>query len=137
MRILVDQTFWIALMDSAHEKHEQSREKFKELLMENHQFYITSHILDEVLFHIRNHLPDKENELVNILFDAIDGNYLKIIHIGRMTYRESVKLWKKYREWPYGILDLANVVIMRKRFIMGILTWRNEYRLFNVNTLNE
>lgn len=136
MRILVEQTFWFALLDKQNANHSLTAEKMKEVLAGNHQLYVTSFILNEVLKFIRENQKEREEELTKIFYDALDSNYLKIIHLGRITQRETLKLWKKYPEWPYHPFDLSNVYIYRRRFFNGFLTWRKEYKKFNINILN-
>lgn len=136
MRVLVDHSFWIALMDPENEHYEKSQDVFKEIMGENHQLYVTSFILNEVLYYIRKNLKDKEEELTSVFYDALESNYLKLINLGRITQRETLKFWKKHPDWPYHPFDLANVFVIKRRFFNGFLTWRPEYKEFNINILN-
>jgi predicted nucleic acid-binding protein len=137
VRILIDQTFWVALIDPSNDLYEKSQEIFKEILAENNQLYVTSFIFNEILKYIRTNLKNQEDELIKIFYDALDSNYLKMINLGRITQRETLKLWKKNPSWPYHPFDLANVFVIKRRFFSGFLTWRKEYKEFNINILNQ
>ncbi|GAB4181017.1 MAG: hypothetical protein Kow00108_17650 [Calditrichia bacterium] len=137
MRILVDQSFWISVVDKNDKLHEKSVQILKDILSENHQLYITSFIYNELLYYIRKNLPDAESRLFNIFQEALENNYLKLINLGRLSQREAIRLWSKHTDWPYKPGDLSNLFIMKRRFINSILTWRNEYKSFNINILNQ
>ncbi|MCK5075371.1 MAG: PIN domain-containing protein [Calditrichia bacterium] len=136
MRIMVDQTFWLSLLDENDQNHAKSQKIFSDILAENNTLYITNYIFNETVFQIRKNFSNNQEEILQIFEDAIHNNYLKILFIGRITQKDINRFWKKYPDWPFQPLDLANISIMKKRFIPSMLSWRQEYKDLNINVLN-
>lgn len=128
MRIFVDQSAWLAVADKNDPLHRAFQTELKDYLQGGHRFYTTNVVIGNVVSELKQKQGTQlANRFYSIIEEAWLGTYLHILWIGRRTFKDAVRLFKKFPDSQLSLFDCANVVLMNRRNIRFILTVNSAY----------
>lgn len=138
MRVFVDETGWLALMDSTLPEHAQVSEVFADLLSNNARLFTHNIAVANSLDAIRNRFGSvAAKKFGDTIDEAHAGTYLSILWIGRRTQKESLRLFRNHTDLDLHPYDFASFQMMNKRRIHTILTIKQAYSKLGLNVIPE
>ncbi len=138
MKVFIDETGWLALLEASHPEHPVVQKTFKELLEGNHRFYTTNVVIGNVVAQLKAQRGAQEAlRFYEIIEEAWLGTYLHVLWIGRRTFRDALKLFAKYPKSVFTVFEFANVLLMNRRNIRFVLTTKFEYDEFGFKIIPE
>ncbi|GAB4327032.1 MAG: hypothetical protein Kow0037_00300 [Calditrichia bacterium] len=128
MKIFIDSTGWLNMIDPDMPEHRTFQKEFKEFLDEGHSFYTTNVILGEAISEIKKRMgAQKADEVYSVVEESWLGTHLHILWIGRRTFRDAVRLFRRFPNENLSVFEAANVILMNRRNIRFIMTTQTVY----------
>lgn len=138
MKVFINEDALLAIADKKRSTHIAMTDEFQMFLQGGHRFYTTNVVVGNVLSEIKKDQGTARAEkFYSILEEAWLGTYLHILWIGRRTFKDAVRLFKKFPDSTLSLYDCANVVLMNRRNIRFILTINSAYDKMGFKTVPE
>jgi predicted nucleic acid-binding protein len=128
MKIFVDETAWISLLNPKTPYHQQIKREFERALKNEDRIFTHNIAVGIALSTIKNEMgTERAGRFNEILEDAYQGAYLHILWIGRRSQKEAGRLFRKEAGVSLGLYDFAASIFMKRRRIGSIITTKSEF----------
>ncbi len=138
MRLFIDETAWIQLMNPELEHHNAISREFNRALSEGDKLFTHNVAIGLAVSEVRKTrgypLASKFGEIIDA---AYTGAHLSILWIGRRTQKEAAWILRKHSELPLDFFDFAAVVLMKRRRIRTIMTTKSAYKKLEMTVIPE
>lgn len=119
--IFITDSVWIALADERHPDHEDTQQRFKQLLDDEHKLMTSSYVVDWVIEHLKSNV---DGEAAKRFFDIIEratvGNYLKVFWLSRRLRTQALEA---YLNEDFKRLSRAlNITLIKQKNVHAVLT---------------
>lgn len=124
-KYLIDESFWISLLDPTSESYKVNRLKYEQLVKEGGIFYTSNFILGLAFNHFKKNLStDIAEQFYYFIFRSYTLGELKIEWIGKKYSKEATSILFADSQGAKNInlLDAANLAICRNRKIKYYLS---------------
>ncbi len=136
MKIFIDDTGWVQLMNPAAEQHILFEEAFRQMLNQGDKFFTHNISVGAAFNTLRRNLnPAVAFKFYETIEEAYTGTHLHILWVGRKTQREAVRLMKKHPELDLTLYDYAAYMFMNRRRIRNILTTKTTFQELGLKVL--
>lgn len=138
MRLFIDETAWIQLMNPELVHHGAISREFNRALTEGDKLFTHNVAVGLAISEIRQTLGHPlANKFGETIEAAYMGTHLSILWIGRRTQKEAAWMLRKHSELPLDFFDFAGVVLMKRRRIRTILTTKAAYKKLEMTVIPE
>lgn len=138
MKIFIDDSAWVQLLNPTAPHHQAITDAFSRALQNDDKLFTHNIAIGIALSEIKRDLGFsvawKFNEIIE---EAYTGTHLTILWIGRRNQKEAVRLMRKHAELPLGLYDFASYILMKRRRINTILSLRGGYNQLELKVLPE
>lgn len=138
MKIFVDETAWIALIDSQNEFHTAVKHEFSRTLNNEDRIFTHNVALGNALNDIKIKLGmDLLRQFGAIIEDASAGAHLTILWINRRNQKEAIRLLRNHPDLTLNLYDHAAYLFMNRRRIRTILTTNKAFKELGLKVIPE
>jgi len=138
MRIFIDSTAWVNLGDPGQAYHQAAQKFLMSALENDYQFYTSNISLGNALSILKSNVgADQAFHFYDIVEEAYLGAHLSILWVGRRTQKEAIRLMRRYPELTLDLNDFANIVLMTRRRIPLIFSFKKEYEDLGLKVVPE
>ena len=138
MRIFIDQTAWVQVVNKDAPHHQQVVDELNKVLLGGDKLFThnvaVGFALNEILEKQGSAVAGKFNEIID---EAHTGTHLNILWISRRTQKEAARLLRKKPDAGLGIFDFAGYILMRRRRIRTIITTKAAYNSLELKVIPE
>jgi predicted nucleic acid-binding protein len=122
--VFVDAWAWIALASQDDQHHEAAAAEHGRLVKQRREYVTTDFVLGEVVTHIYRTQDVAEAEaFIGGLWDRLDRNEYRMVHLTPAQVRQAWQMRKKYRDKPdISFVDFTSFVVMRDLGISDVFT---------------
>ncbi len=136
MRIFIDQTAWVHLLNPKLPNHSAIYREFHKALTNGDNFFTHNIAIGLALSEIKRTLgPERSNKFNEIIEDAHTGAHLSIIWVGRRTQKDAIWMMRKNPDLQLDVFDFACCTLMKRRRIRTIMTTKNAYTQLHLNVI--
>ena len=136
MRIFIDQSAWVQIVDQKADHHQVILNEFNKALINGDKLFTHNVAIGLALSEIKNTkgstIAKKFNEIVE---EAHTGTHLNILWISRRTQKEATRLHRQKSDLDLSIFDFAGYILMNRRRIRTILTTKKAYHSLELKVL--
>lgn len=123
MKIFVDESAWIALIDNTAEYHEEVLAHFNRSLNNGDRLVTHNIAVGNAVKELTTTLDiDTAKKFYSTIEEAQAGTHLSVLWIGRRTQKEAFRLFNNSGESDLSLFDYAAIIFMKRRRIKSILT---------------
>ncbi|NOX35929.1 MAG: PIN domain-containing protein [Calditrichaeota bacterium] len=138
MRLFLDESAWIAVLDRQHDQHEAFKRYFNEALQNGTKLFTSNVAVGLALSELKERIGlEKSLKFYEILEEAYLVNHIRILWVGRRAQKEALRWMRRYHELPLGLFDFAHAVLMDRRRIHTILTQKTAFTRIGFRTIPE
>ena len=138
MRVFIDESAWIAIVDPENSHHQAMRERFERSLREGDTLFTHNVAMGLALESIRQKMgPASAFKFNETIEDAYTGAHLTILWVGRRTQKEAGRLLRSKPELNLSIFGFAAYQMMKRRRILSIMTTKKAYRHLGLDVIPE
>lgn len=138
MKLFIDASGWVQLMNPAAPFHEQLVEQFSSSLNNNDKIFTHNIAVGIALSDIRRMVGAPiAKKFSTTIEEAYTGTYLSILWIGRRTQKEAIRLMRQHMDLDLDVYDFASYVLMQRRRINSVMTTRADYRSLGLRVIPE
>lgn len=138
MRIFIDQTAWMHLLDPKLPQHPAVAEAFNRALTKGDNFFTHNIAVGLALSEIkRTRGAEKANKFNEIIEEAYTGAHLSILWVGRRTQKDAIWMMRKNPDLQLDVYDFACYTLMKRRRIRTIMTTKIAYKHLQLNVIPE
>ena len=134
--ILVDSSFFIALLDADDPSHIKAWLKLDGLM--DHvgiSLLTTRGILNEVLAHFSRGTPRTRIRTAEFVGDILNNPKYEIVTINDEIYVEALNLYRNRPDKRYSMVDCISMTVMQSRNISEVLTTDRDFQQEGFNNL--
>ena len=117
MKILIDTSFVVALVNEKDENHEKAVHLSQEF--NRQQMLVT----DAILLEIGNSLSREfKSEAVAAIEGLFESQEVEIVRLDETLFNKAFELYRSHIDKTYGLIDCVSFVVMREHSITDVLT---------------
>ncbi len=136
MKIFIDDTGWVQLINPAAEHHDVFEEAFQQMLNQGDSFFTHNISIGMAFDTLKNNLNlSVAFKFYETIEEAYTGTHLHILWVGRKTQREAVRLMRKHPELDLNLYDYAAYMFMNRRRIRNIFTTKASFQELGLKVL--
>ncbi len=138
MKIFVDESAWVSLIDPNAPYHEEVAKEFNKALNNGDRIFTHNIAVGNATAILRESLGISTAIQFNqTIEEAYAGTHLSIAWIGRRTQKEAFRLLRKHADLELDLYDLAAYLTMRRRRITTVVTIKTGYQSLGLRVIPE
>lgn len=129
MKVFIDASAWITVVDPGESQHELFKEQFRLFLNNGDRLFTHNVAVGMALDEIRRRNGGKvAQQFYESLEEAYSGAHLHILWVGRKTQREAIRFLRNNPDTNLTVFDFAAFIFMNRRRIRTIFTQKKDFQ---------
>lgn len=128
MKVFVDTSAWVALMDKSDTRHLEAVEYYQKLILAKKPIITSDYVLSETFTRVRydagHPTAMKFHQLIT---EAEITKQLRIDWVGREIYDEAWEIFEKYSDQTFSFTDCTSFAIAKKAKINEIFAFDEDF----------
>jgi len=126
MKIFVDTSAFIALVDRTDKNHQSAKKCYREIIQSGNSLVSSNFVMCETL----NYLRTRISYSVSIEFreSTYKSNILEISFINPETEEAAYKIFKKYKDKDFSFTDCTSFALMEIKKIKKVFSFDRHFR---------